>query len=61
VKIYYRPGLYDGYKGSYPVEVIDVKQSQRLQNTIICLPIYSESAAEFWPEMEIELENALGH
>ena len=61
VKIYYRPGLFDGYKGSYPVDVIDVKKSQRLQNTIICLPIYSEPAVEFWPEMEIELENALGH
>ena len=59
VKIYYRPGLIDGYQGRYPIEALEVETSQALQNTIICLPIYSEAVELFWPELEIALEKAL--
>ncbi len=58
-KKYYAPGLADGYVGQVALEIVSVENSRYLQNSVLCLPIYSEPIETFWEGLSEAIETSL--
>lgn len=59
VKKYYWPSLSAGYQGRAKLEIMPVDTSLSLQNSVMCLPIYSESPDDFWPGLSQAVRKSL--
>ena len=59
VKKYYWPGLLNAYQGSTKLVTMGVPESEKIQNRVLCLPVYSEPLTDFWPNLEPAVRKAL--